>query len=517
MQEILINIEAGERRVAILDSKKLEWYFVERIPDKRIAGNIYKGRVESVLDGIGAAFVDCGLERNGFLYVADIIAPVPEEEDSGFFFLSSGSRQNSPHPKSGHSAHSSGSSRKVESKISEIIKKGQEISVQVTKEGLGTKGPRITTNISLPGRYLVLMPTSKRIGVSRRIRDEQERHRIKTILKELKLPQNMGLVARTAAAGGNKKDFLRDVNYLLDTYNKITRSAKQQNAPSLLFEELNLSMKIIRDFLTEDITKLIVDDKGEYNKLKHFTARIAPALRNRIHLHKEDVSLFEKYNVEAEIDKLFHRKIFLKCGGYITIEQTEGMVAIDVNSGKFTGKKNLEDTVFKVNCESAEEVARQLRLRDIGGIVVIDFIDMEFQRHRKEVFSILQKALRKDRAKAHIVSMSELDIVEMTRQRIRKSLESVSYQNCVYCMGKGRVKSAATMTIIAMRKLKAFLKTHRARRVPVELSVHPHVAQRLVKEDAPSLDSLRRRCGRRIAVVSDDSLHIEEIKIEPAK
>lgn len=518
MQEILINIEAGERRVAILSSKRLEWYFVERIPEKRTVGNIYKGKVNSVLDGMGAAFVDCGFERNGFLYVSDIIAPAPEseEEDLEFFFPQNQTRQDNSNPKpisdSRYSRRDNRISEQV--KISEIIKKGEDILVQVTKEELGRKGVRLTTHLSLPGRYLVLMPTSKRIGVSRRIKDGQERLRIRNTLQEFKLPKEMGLVARTAAVGCSKREFARDLNYLLNTYNSINRLAKQEQAPALLFEELDLSLKIIRDFLGEDTAKIIIDDKEEYKKLKHFTAKIAPKFGNRIYLYREDLPLFERYDIEKKIDRLFESKIFLKCGGYITIEQTEGMVAIDVNSGKFTSKRSLEDTVFKVNCEAAEEIARQLRLRDVGGIVIIDFIDMESRQHRKEVFSILQNALKKDRARTHIVSMSELDIVEMTRQRVRRSLESVSYQNCPYCEGKGRVKSAATMTIIALRKLKAFLRSHKARRGSVELLVHPFVAQRLVKEDSPSLDFIRRSFKRQISVVADDSLHIEDSRIE---
>lgn len=498
MKEILINIEAGERRVAILRSKKLEWYFIERIAEKRIVGNIYKGRVNAVLDGMGAAFIDCGLEKNGFLYVSDITAPVSEDEDTGFFFPKNvGRRENS------------------NVKISEILKKDQDILVQVTKEEIGTKGARLTTHISLPGRYLVLMPTSKKIGVSRRIKDDGERRRIKAILHELNLRKETGLVARTAAEGGTKKEFSRDVKYLLSTYESINKLARQKPAPSLLFEELDLSSKIIRDFLSDDTSKVIVDDKQEFKRLRGFTGRIDPKLRNKIDLYRGDIPLLEKYNVEKEIDKLFERKIYLKCGGSIIIEQTEGLIAIDVNSGKFTGKKNLEDTVFKVNLEAAEEIARQLRLRDVGGIIIIDFIDMESQARQKKIFSALQQALRKDKARTHVVSMSELNIVEMTRQRVRKSLESASYRRCPYCEGKGMIKSADTVVIVALRKLKAFLKTHRfKRRKNVEIIVHPDVAQRLVNEDAASLDFLRRSFRRHITVVSDDNLHIEEVKIE---
>jgi len=518
MQEILINIEAGERRVAILASKKLEWYFVERIADKRIVGNIYKGKVGAVLEGMGAAFIDCGLEKNGFLYVADITAPASEDEDSELFPSNGDTHHEESSPPHVRDAHHSRRSEAASGavKIGDLLKKGQDILVQIVKEELGTKGARLTTHITLPGRYLVLMPMSKRIGVSRRIRDDQERHRIKTLLHELNPPKDMGLVARTAAVGHDKRDFLRDINYLIDTYSRVNRFAKNRSAPSLVFEELDLSCKIIRDFLTDETQKVIVDDKMEFKRLRAFASRIDAKLRDKIVFYKEPVPLFEKYDIEKEIDKLFERKIFLKCGGYITVEQTEGMVAIDVNSGKFTGRKNLEDTVYKVNCEAAEEVARQIRLRDIGGIIVIDFIDMEFQHRRREVFSILQHALKKDRAKTQVVSMSDLDIVEMTRQRVRRSLESVSYNNCPYCMGKGMVKSAATMVIIALRKLKAFLRTHRSRRMNVEIMVHPYVAQRLVNEDAPSLDFLKRSFRGRISVVSDDTLHVEDVKIEGA-
>jgi len=499
MQDILINIEAGERRVAILENKKLEWYFVERVTEKRIVGNIYKGKVSSVLNGMGAAFIDCGLERNGFLYVTDIIAPAIVDEDSEFF---------SPPDSRRHDD--------AKTKISDIIKKNQDVLVQVTKEGIGTKGARLTTHVSLPGRYLVLMPTSKRIGVSRKIRDEAERRRIKTILHDIKIPKNMGVVARTAAKDAGKREFLRDVSYLVDTYNKIYSFSKKKPAPSLLFEEFDMGLKIIRDFLSDKTQKIVIDDKQEFKKLKSFTARISPKHKGKLAFYKEQTPLFEKYKVEKEIDKLFERKIFLKCGGYITIEQTEGMIAIDVNSGRFTGKKNLEDTIFKVNQEAAEEIARQLRLRDIGGIVIIDFIDMEYKDHRKKVFSMLQNALRQDKARTNIISFSELNVVEMTRQRVRRSLESESYHDCPYCGGKGMVKSKLTVVTDILRELKTFLKTNRSRKT-IEVKVHPSIAQRLVNEDAPAIDRLKNTFRRRIAIVSEDSLHPEESKIETTR
>jgi len=496
MQDILINIEAGERRVAILRDKKLEWYFVERVAEKRIVGNVYKGIVTSVLNGMGAAFVDFGLDKNGFLYVDDIIPQDAVDDDV------------EPLPKKKPNRP-----KQYSAKISDIVKKGQEIIVQAEKEPIGTKGARLTTHLSLPGRYLVLMPTSKRNGVSRKIRDDKERQRIKAILNEIKFTQGMGLVARTAAEGCDKRDFLRDVNYLLDTYNKIQKAAKKENAPALLFEEFDIGLKMIRDFLNNNTAVIMVDDKQEFKRLKAFTQRIVPKYRSKISFHNDNIPLFEKYNVEKEIDKLFERKIYLKCGGYITIEQTEGMIAIDVNSGRFTGKKNLEDTIFKVNKEAAEEVARQLRLRDIGGIVIIDFIDMESSMRRKETLSILQNALKKDKARTNIISFSELNIVEMTRQRVRKSLESVSYENCPYCQGKGMVKSDEAMVISVLRKLRSFIKANRKKQT-IEAYVHPRIAQRLVNQDASAIDSLKRLFRRRISIVSDDTLHVEETKIK---
>ncbi len=496
MQEILINIEAGERRVAILREKKLEWYFVERISKKRIVGNVYKGAISSVLNGMGAAFVDCGLEKNGFLYVDDITAPLIEDEDSGFFFPANGHK---------HRTH--------KTKISEIVKKGQDVLVQITKEPLGTKGARLTTHISLPGRYLVLMPTSKKIGVSRRIKDDDERKRIKALLQSIRLPKDTGVVARTAAQGCGKKEFTRDIKYLLDTYNKISAAAKKQKSPVLLFEEFDIALKVLRDFLSDDTTRVVVDEIHEFKRLKGFVSKITPSYRNKLRLHKEPVSLFEKYNVEKEIDKLFERKIYLKCGGFITIEQTEGMIAIDVNSGRFTGKKNLEDTIFKVNKEAAVEIARQLRLRDIGGIIIIDFIDMEISSHKKEIYSLLQNALEKDKARTNIISFSELNIVEMTRQRVRKSLQSVSYENCPYCDGRGMVKSDSAIAISALRKIKSVLKSGRSRRLRVEVVVHPRIAQRLVNDDSAAIEKLKRVFKRRISIVSDDTLHVEDVNI----
>ena len=500
MQDILINIGAGERRVAILRSKKLEWYFVEKVSEQRIVGNVYKGKVSAVLNGMGAAFIECGLEKNGFLYIDDIVAPKTDGIDSDEV----DSDQKNKRPDSNQ-------------KITDILKKNQDIMVQVTKEEIGTKGARLTSHISLPGRYLVLMPFSKRIGVSRKIRDDDERKRIKSVLHEIKLPKDMGLVARTAAVGGTKRDFIRDVRYLLSIYNSINRLEKKEKAPKLIFEEHDIALKIMRDFVNDETSNVYVDDKHEFNRIRSFTNKITPQYKNKIKLYTDITPLFEKHDIEKEIAKLFERKIYLKCGGYITIEQTEGMIAIDVNSGRFTGKKNLEDTIFRVNQESAEEIARQLRLRDIGGIVIIDFIDMEVKAHRDKIFSLLNQALRKDKARTNIISFSELNVVELTRQRVRKSLESSSYENCPYCHGKGMVKSDEAMVTSALRKVKEFLKTNKAKRMTVEVIAHPRIAKRLVNEDAKAIDKLKKAFRRRISITSNDEFHVEDIEIKATR
>ena len=298
MQDILINIGAGERRVAILRSKKLEWYFVEKVSEQRIVGNVYKGKVSAVLNGMGAAFIECGLEKNGFLYIDDIIAPRTDGIDSDE--VDSDQKNKRPDPNQ---------------KITDILKKNQDIMVQVTKEEIGTKGARLTSHISLPGRYLVLMPFSKRIGVSRKIRDDDERKRIKSVLHEIKLPKDMGLVARTAAVGGTKRDFIRDVRYLLSIYNSINRLEKKEKAPKLIFEEHDIALKIMRDFVNDETSNVYVDDKHEFNRIRSFTNKITPQYKNKIKLYTDITPLFEKHDIEKEIAKLFERKIYLKCGG----------------------------------------------------------------------------------------------------------------------------------------------------------------------------------------------------------
>ncbi|MBI2447625.1 MAG: Rne/Rng family ribonuclease [Candidatus Omnitrophica bacterium] len=494
LKEILINVEELEKRVAILEDSVLEEFYIERTGYQKIVGNIYKGRVESIVPGIQAAFVNIGLEKHGFLYVSDIIEPVVDYEEV--------IPSNASHRKD---------DRRGEHLIQNILKKGADVIVQVIKEPIGTKGARLTTQISLPGRYLVLMPTEEKSGISKRIEDVKERERLKGIMKTIGLPKGMGIILRTAMTGHGKREMIRDIRYLLKLWRKIKINSEKQSAPSLVHEEYDLMLRIVRDYFTEEVGKLIIDSKDEIVKVVHFINSLAPHLKNRIELHHGQGALFEKYNIERDIEKIYERKIFLKSGGHIVIEPTESLIAIDVNTGRFVGRRSLEETVLHTNLEAAKEIARQLKLRDLGGIIVIDFIDMENPGNRTKVFNVIEDALKSDRAKTNLMPFSNFGTVEMTRQRMRQSLESVSYEDCWYCEGRGKVKSQITMSILALRQVKKYLKD--TGKKAAEVSVHPNIASRILNEDREHLRSLENIFGAKIMVRPDINCHIEDIKI----
>ncbi|MBN3038671.1 MAG: Rne/Rng family ribonuclease [Candidatus Omnitrophica bacterium] len=501
-QEILITCESQEKRVAILEGRSLEEFYVERQGAQRSVGNIYKGVVNSIVPGIGAAFVNIGLEKNGFLYVQDLTLPdyekIAELVDRSYVYEGAIANNNA----------------KRQPDIKDMLKMGQEIMVQLVKEPLGTKGARLTTNISLPGRYLVLMPQASHVGISRRIQDNKERQRLRELLKGIKLPPNMGMIVRTAGCGANKREFLQDLRYLMGLWRKIRNTFNRKTAPSLAHEEYDLVLRVIRDSFTAQANRLLVDSKQEYKRIMHFLNIVAPSLKNRVHYYTQDVPLFEKKGVEDEIAKIHDRKVNLKSGGYITIDPTEALVAIDVNSGRFTRKKDPEETATMVNLEAAREIARQVRLRDIGGIIIIDFIDMKSRRNRNKVLDTLSSALKRDHhAKTDISNVSELGLVEMTRQRVRKSLESVVYQTCSYCQGRGLVKSSATMSIMALRKIKKVLQTNKKKTILV--FAHPEVASYLVNEHRLALAELENKFRAKVLIKQDTGLHVEKLTIEP--
>jgi ribonuclease G len=411
-KRILINIQDRQKRIAILEEGKLEGFYIERTEEKSLVGNIYKAKVRSVVASIGAAFLDIGEKKNGFLYLSDVSNPLMEDDVA--FDVSPANAGPS-------------------------LRENQEILVQVVKDPFGRKGPRLTTRITLPGRFMVLMPGVEHLGVSRRIEDENERRRLRQILQEAKI-SSAGLIVRTAAKDKSRRALLRDAHFLIKLWQRIKRSGYRRAAPCLLHREHEFTLRIMRDYLTEDVDRLIVDSRAEFFKVRRFLKNFAPGLVRKLELYRDRISLFEKENVERLIGQLYQRIVPLRSGGYIVIEPTEALVAIDVNSGSFKGKKGPEGTAFTINMEAAGEIARQLRLRDIGGLIVIDFIDMSSSEHRRQVLNKLKQCLESDRAKTDVSDISNLGLVEMTRERKGGSIEAIAYEVCPYCQGRGKIK-----------------------------------------------------------------------------
>ncbi|MEI6831464.1 MAG: Rne/Rng family ribonuclease [Candidatus Omnitrophota bacterium] len=477
-KEILINAETQEKRVAIVENGQLLEFHIERPQDRTIVGNIYKGRIEAVMPSIGAAFVDIGLPKNGFLYLSEIVTAYESVE--------------SP----------------VQTSIKEV-KKGQEVLVQVVKESFGTKGPRLSTEIGLAGRYLVIMPLDKQGGISRRIEDEPERRRLREIFKELKFPDPVGFIVRTAASGRNKQELIRDAQFLYKLWKRLEKIAQEKKAPALVYEEYDLALRAIRDSFTEDVSKLIVDSKPEFYRIQHFMRTFLSYLSKKVELYRGD-DLFGAKDVEKQINRIFESHVYMKSKAYLIIEPTEGLVVIDVNSGGFKKKVNQEDMAFKVNAEAALEIARQLVLRDLGGIIVIDFIDMEREGHRRELLNILKNALAIDRAKYDIVGISKFGIVEMTRERIHKTVQMLSFHPCPYCKGKGKLRSPQTLGIFALKELKRYLKGKTLKQASVTLA--PPVIDEILK-DKEALRAIEHKYRIKINLISNPTAHLEDIKI----
>ena len=494
-KEILINVESQEKRVAVVEAGVLQEYHIERASEVTLVGNIYKGIVNSVVSGIGAAFVDIGCSRNGFLYVSDMTSPPRDFDILGKEDKAPVRRPPRPRP----------------SDINKLVKQKQEVLVQVVKESIGNKGPRLTTHIGLPGRFVVVMPFDYHLGVSKKVTDYEERRRLHKILKKIAPLFKVGMIVRTAGVGKDERDFRREVKYLTALWQKVQRDASRAKPPCLVHEEHGLTFRILRDIFKDDIDRVLVDDRGEYGKLRHFANNIMPAMKKKLMFYKERVSLFESRGIEKEIEMLCSKKISLRCKGYIFIEETEGLIAIDVNSGSFS-RKNMEETAFRVNSEAAFEIARQIRLRDIGGIIVIDFIDMLRESHRREIFNILFNAVKRDKARIKILRMSEFGIVQMTRQRIRRGIRRVSYQNCPYCQGRGAVKSVTTMAIEVLRAIKKEIERSRVREV--RSYVHPAVANYLLNEDRPSISRLETDYRAKVVIIAEPEMHIEKFSIQ---
>jgi ribonuclease G len=496
MREFIVNVGPLETRIALLEDKRLTELIVERQESRSLVGNIYKGRVDSVVPGIQAAFIDIGFDKNGFLYVSDIAGT----EGTGDFELEDGAVARP------RSRARSGRSQNIES----LLKKNQSIMVQVSKDRLGTKGVRLTNFITLPGRYVVLMPTVTTLGVSRKIESEKERERLKHILQSLR-SKGVGLITRTAGEGRKKADFQNDIKYLQKVWEKVRAKMESVKGPALLHEDLGPILRIVRDAFTIEVERLTIDSKTEYDRTLNFLDAFAPNLKKRCKIYDGVQPVFDKYGIEAEIEKALRRKVHLKSGGYICIDQTEALVAIDVNTGKFTGKTRLEETVFRTNMEAAHEIARQVRLRDLGGIIVCDFIDMDFEKNRRELIKHLREALKTDRAKTTVSEISELGMIEMTRKRVKHNLMKALSQPCPYCEGSGMVRSVTTVTFDTLRRLESFF-CH-SKEKAVILQAHPDVARRLRTENKDLVDAIAQRFGREIAVESVSDFHIHDIRI----
>ncbi|RKY37594.1 MAG: hypothetical protein DRP78_00650 [Candidatus Omnitrophota bacterium] len=494
-KKILQSIGAQEKRVVVIDKNgKIEEFLLERNNDN-LAGNIYKGKITHVVKGMDAAFVDIGRGKNGFLYVNELI-PCVDAYSIEVDEHSTKKTENLPF--------------KGKKDIGKLLRKGQEIMVQVVKEPFGTKGCRLTSQISLPGRFLVLMPYNKSIGISKKIKNKKERVRLRSLLQELKLPQSMGCIIRTQAENKGKREFAREIKYLLRLLQEIKQQGLKSTAPCLLHQEYGLVLRTARDLFTDDIEQFIVDDRDAYKQAVNFIKILAPELKSRLVLHKEKISLFEKYDVNVQIENIFLRKVTLENGGYIVIEKTEALVSVDVNSGSFIDTSKLEQTALITNLEAAKEVARQIKLRDLAGIIIVDFIDMQKIVNQKKVLQVLYKFLENDRARINIYPFSPLGLVQIARQRIRKSVENIMFMKCPHCQGKGMIKTIQTIAIKVLRRLKYFLLTHKQR--SVEITVHPLIAMRLLNEERAEIITLEKKMWRKIAIFADEHLDLEEIK-----
>ena len=503
-KEIIISDDEYETRCAVLEDGVLSEIDIERKNNEHTLNNTYKGRVENVLPGMQIAFVNIGLERHAFLHISDIIRDLDEDrsnEDSAKLEVNRNSTD-SPKPGRGYSYS-----------ISDLIHPNQEILVQVGKEPIGTKGPRVTTCVTLPGRYVVYLPTASNIGVSRRIESAEERQRLRDIAEAIRADVEGGFIIRTSAEGKSEADFAAEIQYLVGQWKRIVKRAEDIPAPSLVHKEHSFIIRVIRDSFTSEVTEVVIDSKEQYQEAIDYLSSSGSELRSQVKLYNKSTPIFESYGIDKELKKALSEKIWLKCGGHLIIQQTEAMVSIDVNTGKFVGKKDPDNTILSANLEAVEEVVRQIRLRDLGGIIVIDFIDMDDPEHRRMVYKLLQQALDKDRARTNLLHISELGLVEMTRQRTRPSLATVLTESCPYCDGHGSVLSTDTITIDLLRSIK---KAHRkSRKKRLKVVANEHIVSHLLDDKASKLGQLEKSMNLQIRLQGDADIHLEDYQIFP--
>ncbi len=499
-KEIIINAESLETRVAVLEEGRLEDFTIERTNDERLVGSIFKGKVRNLEDGLKAAFVDIGYEKNAFLHYWDI---VPAGIDSSVEVVDRGNRRRRERPRVTHKD------------IPKLYPPGKEIIVQVTKGPIGTKGPRITTNLALPGKYLVLLPNSDQSGVSRKIENVEERQRLKRIVRKLTLPDGMGVIIRTAGEGQQTRFFVRDLAILLEEWEAIQKRIDTLKAPTCVFQEPDLIERTVRDFLTEGVERIVVDDYGKYQSIRESIMRISKRAASKVQFYNDSQPIFNRFGITKQLQTAFARNVHLKSGGYIIIDETEALVAIDVNTGRHKSVKDPESTILKVNLEAADEICRQMRLRNMGGLIVLDFIDMKLHRDRQAVYQRMRANLKRDKAKTHVLPISQLGLMEMTRQRHTESVREAVYDDCPYCKGRGVVKSPLTMSVEIQRRLAEILKRRQRDESDFQLRilVHPAVLERLRTEDEKLIIEMEKKYFGKLSFRSDPTFHAEQFKI----
>ena len=498
-KEVIINAETLETRVAVLEEGKLEEFNIERTTEERLVGSIFKGRVRNLEDGLKAMFVDIGFEKNAFLHYWDI---VPNQFDSGVEIVErEGKKRDRP--------------KITQKDVPRLYPPGSDIIVQVTKGPIGTKGPRVTTNVVLPGRYLVLLPGSDQSGISRKIENPPERSRLKKILRELAIPDGMGVIMRTVGEGQQKRYFVRDLALLLEEWNLIQERMKKQGMATCVFQEPDLVDRTVRDFLTEGVERIVVDHPKAYDRMREMISKISKRSADKIKLYNESQPIFDRFGISKQLENAFSRTVHLKSGAYIVVDETEALVAIDVNTGRAKGGKDQESAIYKVNMDAADEICRQLRLRNMGGLIVLDFIDMKSRKDQQNVYNRVRDQLRRDKAKTHILPISQLGLMEMTRQRHSESVHQAVYDDCPYCKGRGKVKSSLTMSVEIQRKLVEILKKRGREETDFQLRivVNPVVLDRLRKDDEKHLIELEKRYFGKLSFRAEPAMHAEQFKI----
>jgi ribonuclease G len=536
-KQILVNASHYETRVATLENGEIRQLHIEREEDKNVVGNVYLGLVKRVLPGMQAAFLELGLERTAFLYVDDIIEqPLGGDVD----YLDEGDDEEGDYEgddqDGGHEGEEGGRSeggrgprpqrakrqrfqrrgrnshrrQRGTANIQDLIKEGQEILVQVAKAPIGTKGARLTTHISLPGRNLVLMPTVKHLGISRRIDNDRERRRLRDIFTKRIQAPDVGFIIRTVAEGKSFRDLKADVDYLLKTWARIKRDSKRKRAPALIHEDLSLSMRAVRDFFTEEVDSFVIDNPEEFEQVQQFIGQFMPRLKSHVKLFRGPSQLFEHYGIEAEISRALGKKVWLKSGGYLLVDQSEALTAIDVNTGRYVGSKSLEETILKTNLEAVKEIAYQLRIRNIGGIIIIDLIDMENHDNREKVYLALQDALTEDKSKTNILKISDLGLVEMTRKRTHEDLVRYLTESCTYCDGRGYHKSRRTICFEIFREIE---KEALMNNQNIVVFASTDVVARMTKEEKVHVQKLEARFNKTITVKTDPAFHIEQYEV----